>query len=123
MVRATRPLLRVDRPAVPPGSRVGLTGEGCDPATAVSIEVDDRAVQSGRADTTGSFSLTLDVPDLDVGRHRVVARCGPAVETVLDIVLVTRVEGGTTSMAVLAFFILVGLAVIRRQRDPRPARR
>ena len=63
----------------------------------------------------GSFFAPLDVPDLAVGRHRVAARCGPVMATNLDLVLVTRVDPATTTLAVLVYFVLLALAVVRRQ--------
>ena len=99
-----------------------LTGEGCDPGAPVVFEVDDRAIGSSAAGAGGDFSSALDLPDLRVGRHRLVARCGPVLATSLDVVLVTRSEPTTTSFALLLFFILLALAVIRRQRGTRRAR-
>jgi hypothetical protein len=117
VVLVVPPVLMADRSTVAPGSRVTLAGQGCDPSAAVTIEVDDREVGSSVAGTDGAFSTAVDLPDLRVGRHRVVARCGPASETVLDVVLVTRVDGATTSLALLSFFVLLGHGAVRRQGD------
>lgn len=123
VIRVTPPLLLVDRPAAPPGSRVTLTGDGCDAAAAVTIEIDGRRLGTAMSDESGRFSVTLSLPDLRVGRHRLIAVCGPTLETSLDVVLVTLVDRATTSLALLAFFVLLALAVIRRQLDHRPRRR
>lgn len=93
-----------------------LTGQGCDAGSAVTVEVDDQTLLSAVATAGGSFSETLELPGLGVGRHRVVARCGPTLVTSIDVVLVTRVEPATTTLALLVFFVLLVLAALRRQR-------
>lgn len=107
--------LTVDRSSTPPGARVSTAGGGCDPGAGVSLEIGARPVATGVADPVGAFSITADVPSLPVGRHDVVARCGPVLATTLDVVLVSQIDPGTTTLVVLVFFVLLSLAVIRRQ--------
>jgi hypothetical protein len=95
---------------------VTVTGGGCDPGAPVALEIGGRPVASGLAGADGSFSVGADVPSLMVGRYGVTASCGPLLSTTLDVVLVSQVDRGTTTLAVLVFFVLLALAIIRRQR-------
>lgn len=98
---------------------MSTSGGGCDPGAGVALEIASREVGTGVADGAGAFTLVADVPSLPVGRYEVVARCGPVLATTLDVVLVSQVDPGTTTLIVLVFFILLGLAVVRRQRTGR----
>jgi hypothetical protein len=114
-----RPVLRLDRASTSPGARVSVTGAGCDPGAPVTVDIADRRVGSGEANGLGSFSLPVDVPSLVVGRYDVTATCGPVLATTLDVVLVSHVDPGTNTLALLVFFVLIALALIRRQRTGR----
>lgn len=112
-------MLSLDRRSSPPGARVEVTGTGCDPGAPVTLDIGERRVSAAVADAAGSFSLAADVPSLLVGRYAVTATCGPVLSSTLDIVLVSRVDPGTTTLAILVFFVLLALAIIRRQRTGR----
>ena len=81
----------------------------------MSLTVGDRNVGTTAADGAGRFETPLVLPDLPVGHYQVVARCGPVLSTHLDLVLVSRVDPATSTMIVLVFFVLAGLALLRRQ--------
>ncbi|MGH9224179.1 MAG: hypothetical protein ACRD2W_10460 [Acidimicrobiales bacterium] len=109
----------LNRTTSPPGGPVEVTVNGCDPGAPVTLEIGAQPIPAGLADANGAVSVGVDVPSLAVGRHDVTARCGPVLTTFVDVVLSTRVDPGTTTLAVLVFFVLLSLAVIRRQRTGR----
>jgi len=107
--------VELDRSASPPGGIVAAVGNGCDPDAKVTLLIGAREVGESVADHTGHFEAKLDLPDLDVGRYLVRARCGPTLTTTLDIVLASRVDRATSTLLVLVFFVLLGAALARRQ--------
>ncbi|MFI6867523.1 hypothetical protein [Nocardia sp. NPDC050406] len=71
------------------------------------------SIGSGRVgDTTagadGGFDVKLSTGATDIGHHRVTAACGATLAGPLDIVLVSRVGGGASTVTVLLFFLLIG---------------
>lgn len=107
---------KVDRPSAEPGGEVNASGEGCDPGAAVAIEIGGARVADATAGSDGRFSAPLDLPVLQPGRFDVVAHCGPTLDTTIDIVLASRVDPGTSTLAVLVFFVLLLLALLRGRR-------
>jgi hypothetical protein len=106
--------LELDRPAAVPGEAATVRGWGCDPDHAVSVTVAGRSVATATTDGSGAFAAPLDVPGLDAGRYRVVARCPQRLSTDLDVVLATAVRPMTATLAVLVFFVLLVLGAARR---------
>jgi hypothetical protein len=109
------PRIELDRFAISPGDRVVATATGCDPDATVTVTVEGREVGRTVADASGRFSVALDVQDLAVGRYEVVARCGPTLTTGFDVVLTSKRDPGTSTVAVLLLFFLLAGAAIRRQ--------
>jgi len=110
--------LRLDKPSSPPGGPVTAIGTGCPPGVEVEIEVAESWVATTTAGADGSFTATFAVPDLDVGRVPVVARCrSTTLQAPLDIALGSAVAQSTSVMVVLLFFLLVSIGLARRRRD------
>ncbi len=72
---------RSTSPSVAPGGDVNATGTGCDPGATVTLEIAGEQVGETTADSDGSFSTPIDVPDVDPGRLEVIAHCGPVLTT------------------------------------------
>ena len=109
------PTIDLDRFAISPGEQVVATATGCDPNAPVTLVVEGREVGRTVADGSGRFTVPLDVQDLAVGRYVVVARCGPSLTTGFDVVLTSKRDPGTSTVAVLLLFFLLAAAAIRRQ--------
>ncbi|HXX89556.1 MAG TPA: hypothetical protein VEI83_04950, partial [Acidimicrobiales bacterium] len=116
--------LRLDRIAIPPGGPVTATGYGCDPSSAVLLTVGSKQVGATTAGASGTFAAPLQVGTLPVGRYQVLAHCGPVLAASLDVVLASQVGQDTATLAIIVFFLLIGLAAFRRriQLDAAPAR-
>lgn len=68
------------------------------------------------ADEVGRFDAPLTLPNLDVGRYHVVAKCGVTLDATLDVVRAGANVPATSALAVLIFFILVSGMLLRRRR-------
>jgi len=99
--------LALDKPSVSPGGDVVATGQGCDPGASVTLEISGEEVGQTTADSDGTFSTPIDVPDVDPGRLEVEARCGPLLTTNLDIVLASSVTGGQSILLVIVIAVLL----------------
>ncbi len=78
------------------------------------------------ADETGAFQSRLDTGSIPVGHHQVTAACGPVLTAALDVVLASNVDAATSTLAVIAFFVLIGVFVYTRRLlspPPRPEER
>jgi hypothetical protein len=106
--------IEVDRPAAGPGEQATVAGWGCGAGDAVSVSLAGRPAVRTTSDRDGAFTTRLDVPELDPGRYRVVARCPQTLSTDLDVVLATSARPMTATLAVLVFFVLLILGVARR---------
>jgi hypothetical protein len=76
-------------------------------------------VGTATADSDGAFEARLDVPDLPVGRHAVLARCGGVeIEIPVDLVISssTPSAGAATTAVILCFFVLIGLVIVQPLR-------
>jgi len=101
---------------------VTASGHGCPANAPVELTVGSVAVGTTTADTAGAFTTPLSVGSLPVGRYVVVAHCGPVLTTELDVVLATEANPDTSTMLIIIFFVLIGLALFRRRiRLDRPA--
>ena len=107
--------LRLDRVAIPPGGPVTAAGYGCNPSSAVVLTVGTNQVGQTQSLADGTFSTPLDVGGLAVGRYLVVAHCGPALAASLDVVLASQVGQDTATLAIIVFFLLLGLVMFRRR--------
>lgn len=100
--------LEVDPPAVAPGGEITVTGHGCDPGAAVRLSIGTGQVGGAIARSDGGFDAKLSTGATDIGHHKVTAACGATLAGPLDIVLVSRVGGGTSTATVLLFLLLIG---------------
>lgn len=118
--------LELDRPSAEPGGDVNASGKGCDPNAPVELFLEGTQVGSGVADEAGDFDIPIKLPDsAGVGRHEVIAECGPTIETTVDVVVVARAESPGAPMGVLAvliFFILEVRRLVRREGAVTPRR-
>lgn len=118
--------LELDRPSAEPGGDVNASGKGCDPNAPVELFMEGTRVGSGTADQAGDFDIPIKLPDsAGVGRHEVIAECGPTIETTVDVVVVARAESPGAPMGVLAvliFFILEVRRLVRREGAVTPRR-
>jgi hypothetical protein len=108
-----------------PGRNETATGRGCAPGARVDLDLGPLTVGSGSADAKGTFHLPFRVPSLAVGRHLLVATCGPvAITAPLDLVVTTSTSGtvgasATAALAVLLLVVLLGRQVVgARRRRP-----
>lgn len=108
-------VLLLNTSSADPGSSLTAAGRGCAPGSAVTLSVLDREVGVATADGEGRFTAAVDLPDLEVGRYQVVARCDVVLSAGVDVVLASQVDAGTSTLAILLFFLLVGLGAVRRQ--------
>jgi hypothetical protein len=110
---APRPLtIRLDRPAGPPGSRLGVTGAGCEPGAPVVLAAGSTRLGSAIAAGDGTFSAGVLLPFLPVGRVGVSATCGDrAGGAPFDVLVSRRIDVGTSAFFVLLFFLLVAFAM------------
>lgn len=72
-------------------------------------------VGGATAAADGIFSASFSVPPVEPGRYELTANCGPELAVPLDVVLASSVSGGS-SLAVLVFFILVGVGLWQFRR-------
>ena len=79
------------------------------------MSIDERDVVTTSANSAGSYSAPLVVPDLPVGQYSVVSRCAALSATSTFAVVLETNAFPTTTLAILIFFILIGIAVVRRQ--------
>jgi hypothetical protein len=71
----------------------------------------ERIVATADADRDGTFEAPIDTAGLEVGRHRLRARCGSLLESDLDVVLASGVGGSGGSLAV-AWIVALGALVV-----------
>ena len=87
--------LTIDRPTLVPGQEFHVTGTGCPPATAVTVDLDGRRLGTTNADGDGDFTFTGAVPSGTApGQHTLSAVCGD-----LDQSLVITVPGAEDTVA------------------------
>jgi hypothetical protein len=81
----------------------------------VELTVDTIPVGTTTADAGGSFTTPLKVGSLPVGQYLVVAHCGVELTSDLSVVLATAANPDTSTLLIIIFFLLVGLALFRRR--------
>jgi uncharacterized protein (DUF2141 family) len=114
------PMLTLSQPSVPPGGQISVRGNGCAPGSGVSLTIGTTTVGTSAADNSGSFSTTILVPDLPLGRVDVVAACGVTFVIPLEIAVGTRADTGAGTLGLFFFFFLLVLMIFRRRRLVRP---
>jgi hypothetical protein len=75
----------------------------------VSLSIGDITVGHAVAGPAGGFEAPLATGAVDVGRHQVTAKCDRTLNAPLDIVLVSEVDGGTSTLTVILLFLLLGV--------------
>ncbi|UGT62296.1 hypothetical protein [Nocardia asteroides] len=94
--------------AIAPGGEVTASGHGCDPGAPVELKIGRTPVGTTVATADGSFTAKLTLSAIAVGRHDVATWCGRPLTAQLDVVLVSRVDSGASTLAILLFFLLLG---------------
>ncbi|WP_235190881.1 hypothetical protein [Amycolatopsis rifamycinica] len=105
--------LVLDRPSIKPGEPLSASGKGCLPSRMVTLTSGGAEVGTAFTDNSGAFTAPIEFTRIEAGRHTVVAECGVRLTGAVDQV-VTRSSGGQTgTLAVLVFFVLASITVIR----------
>jgi len=113
--KATQALL-LSSEAIPPAGSETATGHGCNSNGTVLLTVDTKPVGKTTAGADGSYSAPLQVSSLPVGRYQVVAHCGLFImASDFDVVLATAANPDTSTLLIIIFFVLIGLALFRRR--------
>jgi hypothetical protein len=104
--------VRLDLPGGFPGSRLGVSGTGCEAGAPVVLTAGATVLGSATAALDGTFSAVFTLPQLPVGRVSVTATCGDRTGGALfDAVVARRVDVGTSAFFVLLFFVLIAFAM------------
>ncbi len=94
-------------------------GTQCPPGSQVTLTAGGVVLGTVTADADGNSTVPARLPDLSVGRHKLVASCPPVrVERDLDVVRRSSSTGtgaasASTAAAVLSFFVLLGGQLVR----------
>jgi hypothetical protein len=111
--------LTADNPNPLAGATDAATGRGCPGRTQIALRLDTIAIANGTADQQGRFRIPFRAPTLPLGRHLLTATCGTTILTTpLDYVIThssnsTNKAAVATTAAVLTFFVLLGLQILR----------
>lgn len=84
-----------------------VDGQGCTPGAPVSVTVDGDAVSNTVANEKGEFHTTFATGTTPAGKHTVQATCGPTLNAVLDIVLVSETGSPAPTIAMILLFLLM----------------
>lgn len=101
--------LELSSASVDPGEAVLATGLGCAAGEPVQLSIEEMPVGSTVAAANGSFQAALDTGSVDVGRYEVVAQCGRTLTAPLEIVLVSHVGTGTSTVTLILIFLILGV--------------
>jgi hypothetical protein len=104
----------LDHSSTPPGGAVTASGHGCDANSTVTLLIDSTPVGTTTADSNGNFSAPITA-SVALGQHIVVAKCGPTLQTILDVVLTSQGGPPTSTAAILLILLLLAVAVTRWQ--------
>lgn len=74
----------------------------------MQVRIGDIALGDTTAGPDGGFAVPLTTGTVEVGRHQVTAQCGRTLAAPLDVVLVSRIGAGTSTVTVILFFLLIG---------------
>jgi hypothetical protein len=105
--------LVLDKPAISPGDPLSAAGRGCAPGAAVTLVSDGERVGSAIAETDGTFHAPVEFTRIQAGRHQVTASCGVVLTGAVDQIVTSSTGGHSSTMIVLVFFVLAGVAVLR----------
>jgi hypothetical protein len=105
--------LILDRNIVGPGESLSASGEGCTPGAPVTLMVKGERVGGTVADANGAFSAPISFKRIEAGRHWVTTDCGVKLTAAVDQMLTSSTGGQSSTMIILVFFVLAGIALIR----------
>lgn len=105
--------LVLDRRSIRPGEPLSASGKGCDPGRMVTLTADGAEVGSAVTDSSGAFTAPVEFTRIEAGPHTVVAECGVRLTGAVDQVVTHSSGGQTGTLAVLVFFVLAGVTVLR----------
>jgi hypothetical protein len=103
----------LDRPSVRPGDPLSAAGRGCEPGASVTLTSGGDRVGVAVADTDGNFVAPVEFKRIEPGRHQVTAHCGIVLTGAVDQVVTSSTGGHSSTLIVLVFFVLAGVAMIR----------
>ncbi|WP_158608014.1 hypothetical protein [Nocardia panacis] len=81
----------------------------------MELSIGDARVGSTVAGPDGAFRTSLAAASAGVGRYEVSLRCGASAVAPLDVVLVSRVDTGTSTLIVIVFALLLGGGLFARR--------
>jgi hypothetical protein len=105
--------LVLDKPAINPGDPLSATGRGCDANAPVTLISDGERVGGAVSEADGTFRAPVEFTKIRAGRHQVTASCGVVLTGAVDQIVTSSTSGHSSTMIVLVFFVLAGVAVLR----------
>jgi hypothetical protein len=105
--------LVLDKPAINPGDPLSAAGHGCSPGAPVTLISEGERVGGTVADAEGTFTAPVEFSRIRAGRHQVTTNCGVVLTGAVDQIVTSSTGGHSSTMIVLVFFVLAGVAVIR----------
>jgi hypothetical protein len=105
--------LVLDHPVIQPGDPLSASGQGCTPGSPVTLTSGLDQVGTAVASPDGTFRAPVEFTRIEAGRHEVVASCGIVLTGAVEQVVTSSTGGHSSTMIVLVFFILAGIAVLR----------
>jgi hypothetical protein len=117
--------IEFSEPSATPGGSLEVSGSGCTSGSTVTVEVDGAQVATSTAAADGTFDLTVDLPDLAIGRSTATVVCG-AISTskTFDVVrTATTNPAQSQSVIVIIVFGVVSFGLLQAGPTPVVARR
>jgi hypothetical protein len=90
-------------------------GQGCLSGAPVTVVVDGDQVATTVADSQGGFKTTFSTATITAGQHDVQALCGPTLNALLDMILISKV-GSPIGAAAMLLLVLLLVAWLLRSR-------
>jgi hypothetical protein len=110
-------------PSSEPGGEVRIRGGGCAAGSRVALLIGTTTIGEVQAGPDGSFEATVAAPSVEPGRLELVADCGVRFAATIDLVVASRVDALSSTLAIFIFFVLLSLVLFRRRRVILPRRR
>jgi hypothetical protein len=105
--------LILDKPAISVGETLSASGKGCKPGAPVTLMSKGERVGGTVADQNGDFTATIAFQRIEAGRHWVTTDCGVKLTAAVDQIVTSSTGGQSSTMIILVFFVLAGIALIR----------
>jgi hypothetical protein len=105
--------LVLDHPSIQPGDPLSAAGKGCTPGGPVTLMSGGERVGGAVVAADGTFSAPVQFTRIEAGRHKVTASCGIVLTGAVDQVVTSSTAGHSSTLIVLVFFVLIGVAVLR----------